>query len=408
MTKLEFVVVAVAVAACGNTTKQGNNKIMLTPDAPIDTAPDAEAAANQVTVNLFATPTLFMYRDGQGAWQMPEAAGLGKFHLHVTNDYETVLVCANGAAFQAVLQGSTFADGATQYLFCDAPGAAGATVDVTGTLAEAGTIAIGGATQTTSSAHASFDLAVTTGAHDLVAYDASNIYVSRGQTISAATALGTVDTDASGTAMVALPLVIGNLGTDKLQTELEWSLTNDYVDLIGSSATLETPPASLVMQDDFQFLDVSANGTGTFRDGSTEFTGSDPGFTLPDAPTGVSFAATSTAVTATWGTLPEYDSLTEFVDAANAPQQQMMTVSQSWVEATGATSLTFDAMPPGYDSAWQVDLASPYFRALSIETISGTSSYDSEVYESVNSTALRRPSRAGRVRAAALRARAQR
>ena len=404
-------VVAVACVACGSSNKTGNNnKIMLMPDAPIDTVPDGGVGANVVTVNLFTTPSLFMYRDGQGTWQMPQASGLGKYKLQVTNDYEVVLVCASGGAFQAMLQGLTIADGATQYLFCSAPSASGATVDVTGTLAEAGTIDVGGAAQTTTAANASFDLQVAPGTHDLVAYDADHIYVSRDQAIAAATALGTVDIDGAGSAMTALPLVIGNVGTDHLETQLQWLLANDFANLVGSSTTLETPPASLVMQNDYEFLDVSAIGTGTFRDGSVFFTNVDPGFTLPDVLTGVDFTATPTAVTATWGTVPAYDSLNLFIDGGtvSALQQQMVTVSQSWVQATGATSLTFDAMPPGYDASWQVDLASEYFRAFSVATSDGMNSYNSEVVETVNGTAARPPSHAGRIHVAALRARAQR
>jgi len=405
---LGFAVVAVACVACGNSNKSTNNKIMLMPDAPTDTAPDA--GPSQVTVEMFATPSLFMYRDGQGAWKTPTPDGQFKYLLDVTNDYEIVIVCANGGAFQAVLQAATIADGAMQFADCFAPTSGGTTVDVTGTMKQAGTIQIGDVTQSKATANWSFDLAVAPGTHDVVAYDTDTMYVNRSQDMTAATALGTLDVVASGTAMTAVPLVIGNVGSDTLGTELEWLLTNDFVFMTGTSATIETPPASLVMANDFEFLDVTATGTNTFRDGSAVFSGTDPGFTLPDPLTGVTLTATSTDVTATWGTLSTYDSLALYVSGGTttAPQEQEVTVSQSWIQATSATHLTFDAMPPGYDASWHVDLTSEYTRELFVSTSSGMTSYDSGYFETVNGTGLRAPQQPSRARARALRVRARR
>ncbi len=368
------------------------NPVIVIPDGPPDASPDAPPK-NAVTLETFGTISFIAYRDGAGPWQTPTAGAMGTYTLNVTNDYQWVIVCASGGGFDAELQGATYKDGTRQFGFCFVSGpSTGSTVAVTGQMVQAGTVDMYD-TATSTTGNWSFSLNVPPGTHDLVAFDATDIYAHRAQAISAATSLGTLDLSTSGTAMTAVPLTINNLGSDTLGTELDWFLGNDAAFLTGTSTTIETPPASLVMQNDFEFLDVIASSATTQRTGSTSFTGSETSFTLMPPVTGITYAPSGTTVAATWGTLPTHTALelNLFGGTPSAPKNQHVTVTTSWLTATGATSLAFDAMPPGYDAAWTIDVSGPYTRIFSVDDGSGSISYTSEIVEGVNGAALLQP-----------------
>ncbi|HEY1557810.1 MAG TPA: hypothetical protein VGF94_23420 [Kofleriaceae bacterium] len=378
-----WLVVVAALEACGNSTNP-SNKIMLVPDAPVDSAPPTE-------VMLFApeTPQFIAYRDGQGAWQTPPSDGQGNYTLEVTNDYQWMIVCAADGSFDAILDGATVADG-TQFAFCFAGGGgSGATVTVEGSMVQPGTLDVGGATASGTTGDWNYDVQIPPGTHDVVWFDADKMLVDRSEVLTSDVVYGPVDFSTEGTAMTPVTLTVGNLGSDTLGIELDWFLTNDVALFFGSSTMLETPPSSLLVLQDFEFLDVTASSPTTFRDASTEFHGVETSFTLLDPLTGITFAASNGVASATWGTLPSYDALTLFVDGPTGTQE--VSASQSWIAATGATQLAFEQMPPGYDSAWQVDLTGPYVRELSLDASSGTTTLDTAVVDEVNGPLVRRP-----------------
>lgn len=62
---------------------------------------------------------------------------------------------------------------------------------------------------------------------------------------------------------------------------------------------------------------------------------------------------------------------------------QSITATRSWVEATGATSLAFDASAPGYKPEWQVPLTAPYHRLFAVFDVAGTVESDTQLDENV-------------------------
>ena len=330
--------------------------------------------------------------DGTGPWQVPQETSPGQYALHVTNDYEWVLVCTSGASFDAELQGATFADGASQFGFCFADGGGSpSTVPVTGQMAQAGTIWMYDLA-TSSTPSWNFTLNVPPGTHDLVAIGVdSRMLIRRNLQITGALTESAIDVDANGTAMTSVPLTINGLGTDTLSTELGLFLSNDLTLIDGTSTMLEAPPASLLLPNDSEFLSLDANTSSTSRTAFTSFTGAETTFTLMPTLAGVTFDASSGTVNASWGALPSYTKLDLYLDAstASAFSTQHVSVTKSWLMATGASSIAFDQMPPGYDAAWKIDLSGPYLRELEANDDSGSILYGTSYVEDVNGASAR-------------------
>src|ERR1700733_1545420 len=105
------------IAACHNGSSASPDALEILHDA----SPDAVIPGpNLVTVDTNEAPTFVAYRDGKGPWLTPAATSDTEYELHVTNDYQWLIVCANGSSFDAELTNATFADGSSGFGFCDA------------------------------------------------------------------------------------------------------------------------------------------------------------------------------------------------------------------------------------------------------------------------------------------------
>jgi len=374
---------ALLAAACSNKKQQ----IIQILDAPVDVAPDA--ALNSVTVTTFNPPQFFAYRDGSGAWQTATASG-GNYTLHVTNDYVYVIVCAGNGSFQAIEQAATVTDG-RQFAFCSAPGTGTpSTVAVTGTMVQAGTLWMED-TKTSATASWPFTLNVSTGKHDLIAMDADHMAVRRNLSVTAATAVPDVDVDTEGAAITPATLTVNNLGSDTVGTQLYWFLANDSATITGTTTTVQPPPASLVGSNDFEFFLLQASGHDTSRSANIQWDGTTTTFDLMPTISGITYNPQSEA--ATWGTLPAYTDLSVSLIGASMTTytEQQLRATKSWLDATHATSLAFDASAPGYDAAWKIDPASTHTRMFTASSFSGQISYDTSAIQVVGPAARVRP-----------------
>lgn len=337
-------------------------------------APPQQGGPNDVTLQLFGDPDLIVYRDGSGPWIVPTASGQGVYDLHVTDDYQVVVTCSStGVAGNEDSEqlNATFGDGAHQYMFCDASssGTAPTTFAVTGTMTQAGTVIVGGVSQKSNTAAWSYSLAVPMGTHDLVAFDALHMQITRDLDVSAAVAEPNIDLAANGTVFTKATLALTGLGAgDTTQTQSVLYTANDYVALSQTTNnTAVLAPDSLLGQNDFTELDtdVTNMAAGTFR-GASSYDNTTTAFTLPAVLTGVTFGTTA-PVTAHWATLPATTNVYLAAESLTATTftAQRVTVTQSWISETNATSVTFVSDAPGYDPAWNVDPATGY---LSFET----------------------------------------
>jgi hypothetical protein len=388
----------VLVAAC-NTTAHDQ------PDAPA--VPDAATTGpNIVTVELSDTPAFVAYRDGDGPWQTPEAMPANTYTLHVTAAYRFLWVCTYpSGGFDAQLELATLDDGPHAQFFCESPTQT-PTVAVTGQMAQAGSVSM---TDFAKSATApwTFHLDVVPGAHELVAASSDRVSIQRDLAIAAAETLPTIDVVANGTALDTVPVTITGVGAgDMLGTHVDLSTTHDYNQVwSGTTSTMRTVPASLLHAGDRQVLWVTASTPTTFRGGASIFTGTETTFAMMPPLTGVSFGPASGGLAAMWSNLPPHSQLDFWLDTFASPvvSVQHVAATKHWLDATGATSLTFDSSAPGYRAEWIVDLAGKYSRTFSATTLVGTTGFfSSEVFEFIAGAVARAP-RSSRARLASTR-----
>ena len=365
----------VLLAACSGSD---HHQMVVVVDAPIDTTPDAPP--QQVTLQVFPTPGLISYRDGAGAWQTPTADSSGNYTLTVTADYQVVIVCHDSSGSYAEQLDAMAADGG-QFIFCN--GGTGATqpttVAMTGHMVQAGSVWFG-ATDSSTTAPWDFTLNVSPGMHDLVATRAAHgMVLRRNQNVTTAGAIPSIDVASEGTAMTPVTMTVSGLGSDTLMTGLELLTSNEFASWLGSTATIYTPPASLLTSSDSQFVFVEAYNQTSARYADTPFTGSETTFALPAVLTGIVFGPYK----ASFGTLPTYDQVSLDMQQNGASLvEQSVVATKGWIDAMHATTLAFDATPPGFDPSWSINTGASYQRTFQTSYEQNNISYGSMVFDS--------------------------
>ncbi|MEO6773338.1 MAG: hypothetical protein ABI467_09965 [Kofleriaceae bacterium] len=373
LARLVVVVVGVLVlAACSN---DAHHMTTVDVDAPgmgsgsshVD-APPQQGGPNVVDLQVSGDPDLIEYRDGSGPWIVPVLAGQA-YELHVTDAYQVVLACSStGVAGNEDSEqlDATFGDGAHQFMFCQSGGTTTppATLAVTGQMQQAGKVMFGGVTKSGTTSPWSFSLAVAMGPHDLVAFDATKMQITRDIAVDAAVALPAVDVGANGTAYTNATLSLTGLATgETVQSESLLFTDNDYAQLSQTTDTsVVLAPAALLGQHDFTELDakVTNMAAGTFRS-VWAYDNTTTAFTLPPVLSGVTFG-TAVPITAQWGTLPDVSTVVLEADAFTNTNftVQRVTATQAWLTKAGATSLAFASDAANYDPSWNVTPAGAY------------------------------------------------
>jgi hypothetical protein len=342
----------VLLAACGGSDH--HHDVTLEPDAAIDSpAPKTPVA---VELDVYGpAPVLVAYRDGAGAWQTP-TGDAGRYSLTVTDDYQVVVACNENGDIQSTQISATVDDGSRQYAFCmDESGNNTPPVAVTGSMKQPGTVYLQNVVDSTTP-NWNVSLDVTPGTHDLVAVDNQHrILMRRGLDLTTAATLDPIDLTGAPM-MTAYSLQIANAGTDSISTFLDLMTSNDDVQWSSQTAEIWGPPASLVGSSDFQYVSAIAFAGNAYRWDGHELTGTETSFTLPDALTGVTFSGAS----AGWTTLPTYDKVELDLESGNGQNtiSQSVQATKRWIDAKHATSLAFDAQPPGYQASWNVNASS--------------------------------------------------
>ncbi len=362
--------VLLAAAACNNSNKAHPDSFV----PPIDAAPDSYTPGpNIVDLTVYGSPTVVQYRDGKGPWLTPSADSSGTYEMHITDDYIAVAVCTStGLAgdFDAEEFAATYADGPMQTIECGdgGTGVVQTTYAVTGTMTQAGSITLGDSA-TSSTPDWDFTLNAAAGTYDMIALDTTHIDISRGIAITADKALGTVDVDAAGTALVSKTLTLtGATGTDTYFTELFLITDRDagFASLSGSnSATVTTVPADLLQAgQDFLSLYAEVSSTdGSYRSVNENWDDTTLTFVLPPNLPGAGVSVTGGVPVATWTTLPTTATSVELAiyGSGQSAQSQTINVTPSWLTATHATTLKFDTSAPMYTSEWMVDGTTGYY-----------------------------------------------
>jgi hypothetical protein len=345
----------VGYLACILAVACGSSSHVVVPDGPSN------------IVNLFTniTPDFIAYRNGGGgAWQTPTGP-LGSpvyYDFAVDNDFEVVVVCDNGgsgSAFDAEQYGFTYAgDGPEVQAPCTQPQASPdvpSPTTITGTMVQAGTVAIGGVSDGSATGPWTYSIQMLSGVHDVLAIDtANNAVYDTGLMFGAGSATGpAIDTGSGGAPLVSQPLMISNLGSSTLQVLDTVCSTDCELVSDGSAAIALSMPLSELTDFDAQFFQVVAEDAVGFRETSLDVFG--PALPPTDYPLLPDFVATFSDGTASWMALPTVTYTTVNLLVTSSTSDQAVTVTPSWVVATGATSLSFDTSAPGYLPAWQVD-----------------------------------------------------
>jgi hypothetical protein len=377
--KLSRLSITVTLAAgCGSSNHHQPDSHPDSPP-PIDAAPDSPPK-NVVTVtNSFDEMPIFIaYRNGDGPWQSIDVSTM-PWELQVDDVYTLAAVCGDATnGFDVAYQGQTVSgDGATVELPCFGFGSTGTTVDVTGTMAQPGTVQMGFISDTSTMTNWPFTLPVATGMHDLVANSDTRVLIRRDLNITAAMTLPKVDVVADGSAFISVPVTVSATDADEhVFTRVTWFTANDFALFQGiPGTTAKVVPDALLAPTDIYRLHAEASGPTTFRSTSERYkSGASTNFTLPPRLTNV----TVTPDHATWtGTLPdgtsefytESSTATSFVDAH-------ISGTPSWLGTQ--TTYAIDYNIPGFRPEWKVDFTAVDFSDLDISTVAGMQSQFNE------------------------------
>ena len=313
---------------------------------------DSHSTPGAVTITTDDSTYLYLaFRDGTGPWTQldPKATS-----ITVHDDYQLIAACGDSTnGFETIIQGATVDDGSAIELPCFAFGTLPTIVTASGTMVQAGTVAIELA-QSSTAPNWSFDFEVSTGAHSLLAIGDGKAIVQRGLDLESDQTLPSIDTS-SGTALTTSTFTLDHAATNATTTSrMVASIGPDFMFMDSSPGTSIQPlPASLLQSGDFQHLEFTAS-----TDTGSQFASVDPAKTsstsielLPPL-TGVTFSNGQAAWTTT---LPAGNiELDAFQFDTTVPSFTHIQGTAAWLGAQ--TSLAIDTHDiVGFQPEWLAD-----------------------------------------------------
>lgn len=358
---------------------------------------DPEPPAEPVTIAIASdkAPALVAFRDGlDGDWQTATMKTPTSFEAVVHGPYVITIACEDLATgnFTTRQVARTPEDAHDLMLRCDA--AAPTTHAITGHMAQAGRVQLGGASDASETADWDFDLAVPAGTYDLMAKAADRIVLRRAIAVTGDLALtpaidvlqeGTALADAAFTATNAAPAETLSAAVS-LGKAGQASAFDVYQ---GPIATAKIVPDAALVAADLQRAAVTATAGNERRTLSRPFrAGGATAFTLPAPLTGMKWEQASGNLAVSWGAIAEPASFTVDVSGASADgtkhQRHHLELSARFVAETKLTRATVDTSIAGYKPEWKIDLARQHTRALRVERAANSELATNEVSETVN------------------------
>jgi len=337
-----------------------------------------------VTVHTGVPPALLAIRDEASLdWRLLTPSTASTFDIVMpSGPYRIAVVCAaadrDGVAVTEYAR--TPEDDATLVNVCDPA----TPFDVTGTVAQSGSIAFAGNGEGAAGAtNWFFDFQVSPGTFDLVllpgdfsvAYD--GIAIRRDIAITGDLDLGVIDLTKGMQPLVPMRVTgITVAAGDVLRSSTLLEAGGAFV-VLGRPAFDQSPgpkewnaalaPAGVLRATDHQYLSVGANRPSTdgssssFRSIRREVHLGDPAeVTLPDPFDSVAFEMSPDRLTATWSKLPGESAVsltrTEFSDDFSSDTSYELELTARFIAATGATTATLEVTDlPGFKAAWLLD-----------------------------------------------------
>lgn len=359
---------------------------------PTPCGPDA--APNHVRILHQGSPELIAYRDGISEWKILEVTDRRGFDICVTDDYVFMDVCVSGQSFVAFEVRSTVSEtpeigGVRTW----GVGVCGeftiGSLQVTGRMAQPGTVAIGSQTVLGTSRPWTFNLDVTPGTHDLVASDSSDptvngprVLIRRSRDFTQSLTEPDIDLSMQGVPMDTITLDAQGLEAgDSLSTIVSLDTANNtYADVSRTStASGYVVPAGILIDGDNQTVEFSSGTPGVSSRGAfLSYNGRPISFTLLPKLTGlVSFSLSSPYdVMASWASLPPYS----YVALRNSGSlgRKRVLASAGWVSRHSVMSFQFDTSVPGYKPEWSFVSTN---RSFTLTEDSNEITYFSSIYD---------------------------
>ncbi len=365
------------LAACGSGSAQ--------PDASQShDAPVLVEGPNPITIHLAAPTNYIRYRNGTSGWGQPERISPLEYRVHVDDAYEVLVACQSEHRAilyaDSELHGRSVADGDDYFAGCFELAAPppSTTVFVSGRMAQAGTVTLGGDLAWTASQPApwQFRLHMTPGKYDLIAQDRDRIAIRRSLKALSSTTVETIDLDREGVAFESVPFTVPGLTTtEKLLGSISVRTPGGSADIVGTADVLHVVPAALVQPTDEQLVSIAAytantsrtfraplDGTQTFQLmpllGEHSFT-----FSVPN----------NRSLRAEWTNLPTFDGLHLFI--ASNTHSYRVNVTKHFLDASHRMYVAVEE-PLDFDDDWRVSLRSDYYRDIGVIRTTGDESYD--------------------------------
>lgn len=346
-----------------------------------------------VELDTIGPPNLVAFRLGTGDWQIVPNNG-NLYRIEVDEPYVVAVACND---FEGLFDTYQFARTPDDDTALSAPCTGSGVPEngsVTGTLVQTGEVTVGFASQPVDEPNGAFDVPTTDGTHEVVAVTDTKIAVRRNIAVAGATPLATpIDVDAEGAALVPARFTIANTGADpspfgfaRLRTE------NDSFVILGFGRAVElllAPDAVLGAADRQNVAIQVSDGDLTqqvFRQDVRQ--ASDRAVTLPDALVGATLTEIGGEISASWGALPDHDTLSLSIDQTSEDFVTFyfhdLEMTKAYAEAMGTTA-ALDLDIPGFDSAGRIDVTKEYTRSFSAgKTRSADESAFSRLSETLN------------------------
>ncbi|MEJ7602363.1 MAG: hypothetical protein WKG01_30990 [Kofleriaceae bacterium] len=370
--------VTILGSACGDDSRPGN------PPKPPGGGSNEEG--EQVLITTAGNAPMFIaYRDGAGEWLDPTEVSTGNYEVTVTGPYEVVAVCGGSDNAQTSIRRFSLEDGAEQKVPCVGNTGSLSTVKVSGEMLQAGSVFMGDQASSPT-APWTFELDVTSGSHDLIAFNSQKILFDRNLDIEAGTTITTVDLTAGAAFETKAFTFEGKRADDTLVLATDLLTANEVLTIPASGSTAKIIPADALATDDHQVVLASvSNGTAHRSVSLTPAADSPSTLAFPPRLSGVRMATDG----ATWASVPAGKINLVQVTADDAGSRQVsIELSNGWLAAIEAGlvatgELKFDLDIPGYDATWNIDPAK-FHATLSVIDDQGAISYRSAVSQSIN------------------------
>jgi hypothetical protein len=332
---------------------------------------DNPSSSTTITLDTIGPPDLVAVKLGTGDWQTLERDG-NLYEIEVDEPYIVAVSCNDAdGLFDTYLIARTPEDDRELSAPCtgNGPPIAGA---IQGTLVQPGEVIVG--FTSVPSVDGAFEIESAAGARELVALTDTAIAIREVEVDGLTQLTPALDIDGEGGALVPAGFTIANAAVDEDPFAFARLFTEHQTFAIlgfGDPDTLQLAPDSVLGDEDAQLVTVMLSRENLSRSVSLRDVraSTERAVTLPEYLSGVTLDESGGTVSATWGELPDHDSISFTIDQTAGSQflYADLQISPAYADEMG-TSIALDLAIPGFDPAGAIDTTATYTRTFSALT----------------------------------------